>query len=594
MSTQAAVPALGTASREPIQRRRRVTELVLLLLALALAVGANFLVDPERFAEDSGHVLRTAIVLGGGSLLVHVILWIRAPYADPYILPIVVTLNGLGLAMIHRIDLLMDSDAAGSQLLWTGVGVAAAAAVLLLLRDHRALRKVTYISLMASALLLILPLLPGLGTEINGARIWISIGGRTFQPGEIAKITLAIFFAGYLSTNRDVILLAGPKIGPLHLPRFRDLAPLFAAWLVAIGVLVLQRDLGTAILFFGLFVAMLYLATGRLSWIILGLIFVAAGGFVASQTFGHVAARLDSWIHAFDPEIYDAPVGGSRQIVQGLFGLASGGLFGQGWGQGRPDLVSYANSDMIITAFGEELGLIGVSAILILFFLLASRGYRASLGTPDTFGKLLAAGMASIMVIQLFVVVGGVTRVIPLTGLTTPFMSAGGSSMLSNWIIVALLLAISHSARRPIVYGPASDEEIAEFEAHEQEEAERAKAEEAARLERAERRRARREERSDDDPEEEAPAGSAARRASGLLGTQSRGGSGRARDLAPEASSEETEVVPLARGSRSAAADADDEPTEIRTPDPAADLRPRRSGGSAQHQSPQDTRGGRP
>ncbi|MDN5572823.1 MAG: FtsW/RodA/SpoVE family cell cycle protein, partial [Micrococcales bacterium] len=394
MSTQAAVPALGTASREPIQRRRRVTELVLLLLALALAVGANFLVDPERFAEDSGHVLRTAIVLGGGSLLVHVILWIRAPFADPYILPIVVTLNGLGLAMIHRIDLLMDSNAAGSQLLWTGVGVAAAAAVLLLLRDHRALRKVTYISLVASALLLILPLLPGLGTEINGARIWISIGGRTFQPGEIAKITLAIFFAGYLSTNRDVILLAGPKIGPLHLPRFRDLAPLFAAWLVAIGVLVLQRDLGTAILFFGLFVAMLYLATGRLSWIILGLIFVAAGGFVASQTFGHVAARLDSWIHAFDPEIYDAPVGGSRQIVQGLFGLASGGLFGQGWGQGRPDLVSYANSDMIITAFGEELGLIGVSAILILFFLLASRGYRASLGTPDTFGKLLAAGLA--------------------------------------------------------------------------------------------------------------------------------------------------------------------------------------------------------
>lgn len=249
---------------------------------------------------------------------------------------------------------------------------------------------------------------------------------------------------------------------------------------------------------------------------------------------------------------------------------------------------------MIITAFGEELGLIGVSAILILFFLLASRGYRASLGTPDTFGKLLAAGMASIMVIQLFVVVGGVTRVIPLTGLTTPFMSAGGSSMLSNWIIVALLLAISHSARRPIVYGPASDEEIAEFEAHEQEEAERAKAEEAARLERAERRRARREERSDDDPEEEAPAGSAARRASVLPGTPSRGGSGRARELAPEASSEETEVVPLARGSRSAAADADDEPTEIRTPDPAADLRPRRSGGSAQHQSPQDTRGGRP
>ena len=540
--------AAGTGpALEPQQRRRRLTELALLLLALALGVGANFLVDPERFAEDSTHVLRTAVVLGGGALLLHVILWLRAPYADPYILPIVVTLNGLGLAMIHRIDLLMDSTAASSQVLWTGVGLAAAAIVLVLLRDHRALRRITYISLLASAILLVLPLLPGLGTEINGARIWISIGGRTFQPGEIAKITLAIFFAGYLSTNRDVILLAGPKIGPLHLPRFRDLAPLFAAWLVSIGVLVLQRDLGTAILFFGLFVAMLYLATGRLSWIILGLIFVAAGGVVASQTFGHVAARLDSWIHAFDPEIYEAPVGGSRQIVQGIFGLASGGLFGQGWGQGRPDLVSYANSDMIIAAFGEELGLIGVSAILVLFFLLASRGFRAALGTTDTFGKLLAAGLASIMVIQLFVVVGGVTRVIPLTGLTTPFMSAGGSSMLSNWMIVAILLAISHSARRPLVHGPATDAEIAEFEAHEQEEAERARSEERARAERAERRRARREQRGSAD-----------------------------RDHGPAAApgSPDSQRPEAAKGSWRA---AEDEPTEIRPVDRRRD-EPERGG----------------
>ncbi|ROZ61596.1 FtsW/RodA/SpoVE family cell cycle protein [Kocuria soli] len=492
--TPATDPVQATStSTGPVQRRRRITELVLLFVAWAIGIGANVLIDPEQAMASPGHVYRAAAVLIAGGLVLHAVMWFRAQYADPYILPIVVALNGLGIAMIHRIDLLMDATAATNQVLWTAIGVLAAALVLVFLRDHRRLRRFTYISLVASALLLVLPLLPGLGTEINGARIWISIGGRTFQPGEIAKITLAIFFAGYLSTNRDVILLAGPKIGPVRLPRFRDLAPMFAAWLVSIGVLVLQRDLGTAILFFGLFVAMLYLATGRLSWIVLGLIFVAAGGVVASQTFGHVAARLDAWWHAFDPAIYDAPVGGSRQIVQGIFGLASGGLFGQGLGQGRPDLVSYSNSDMIITAFGEELGLIGLGAILMMFFLLVSRGFRAALGTPDAFGKLLAGGLASIMVIQLFVVIGGVTRVIPLTGLTTPFMSAGGSSLLSNWIIAALLLAISHSARRPVVTGPASDQDIAEFQAHEREEHERAEMLESERAERAERRRARQE-----------------------------------------------------------------------------------------------------
>lgn len=494
MSTSAAAPTASTAgtgaAQTPIQRRRRLTELLLLVVAWTIGVGANILVDPQQASAEPAHIYRTAAVLIGGSLVLHLALWFRARYADPYILPIVVALNGLGIAMIHRIDLLMDSTAGTNQVLWTAIGIAAATLVLLFLRDHRRLRQFTYISLMVSALLLVLPLLPGLGTEINGARIWISIGGRTFQPGEIAKITLAIFFAGYLSTHRDVILLAGPKVGPVRLPRFRDLAPMFAAWLVSIGVLVFQRDLGTAILFFGLFVAMIYLATGRLSWIVLGLLFVAAGGVVASQTFGHVAARLDAWWHAFDPAVYDAPVGGSRQIVQGIFGMASGGLFGQGLGQGRPDLVSYSNSDMIITAFGEELGLIGLSAILLMFFLLISRGFRAALGTPDGFGKLLAGGLAAVMVIQLFVVIGGVTRVIPLTGLTTPFMSAGGSSLLSNWIVAALLLAISHSARRPVVTGPASAEDIAEFEAHEREEQERAELHEA---ERAERRRQRQE-----------------------------------------------------------------------------------------------------
>ena len=462
-STVNAAPERGTEA--PVRPRpRRITELLLLLVALAIGVGANILVDPERAQADPRHIIMSGTVLGVGALLVHVVLWIRARYADPYLLPLAVALNGLGLAMIHRIDLSTNQSAANTQVVWTGVAMLACCVVLWLLKDHRRLRNVTYIMLLLSAVLLLLPMIPGLGVEINGARLWISVAGRTFQPGEIAKITLAIFFAGYLSTNRDLILLAGRKIGPVRLPRFRDIAPMLAAWVIAIGVLVLQKDMGTAIMFFGLFLAMVYLATGRLGWIVLGVLLMAVGGFAASRMFSHVALRLDAWLDAFNPDVYNRSPGGSAQIVQGLFGLASGGLFGQGLGQGRPDLVSYSNSDMIITAFGEELGLIGLGAILVMFLLFATRGLRAALGTRDAFGKLLAAGLSSLMVLQLLVVIGGVTRLLPLTGLTTPFMSAGGSSLLSNWIIVAILLAISHSARRPVVIGPATDEDLATFE----------------------------------------------------------------------------------------------------------------------------------
>ena len=465
MST-VATPAAATEPQRSRPRPQRITELLLLLLALVLGVGANILVDPERAARDPSHVITTAAVLAGGAVLIHIVAWWRARYADPYLLPLTVALNGLGVAMIYRIDLSTDQNAAATQVVWTGLAMVVCCVVLWLLRDHRRLSKITYTSLLLSVLLLLLPMLPGLGVEINGARLWISIAGRTFQPGEIAKITLAVFFAGYLSTNRDLIMLAGPKIGPVRLPRFRDIAPMIAAWAIAIGVLVLQSDMGTAIMFFGLFLVMIYLATGRLGWIVLGVVLMAAGGFAANRLFSHVSLRLDSWLHAFDPDVYNRSPGGSAQIVQGLFGLASGGLFGKGLGQGRPDLVSYANSDMIITAFGEELGLIGLGAVLMMFLLFATRGLRAALGTRDAFGKLLAAGLSALLVLQLLVVIGGVTRLLPLTGLTTPFMSAGGSSLLSNWIIVAILLAISHSARRPVSTGPASDADHAEIAAH--------------------------------------------------------------------------------------------------------------------------------
>ncbi|THJ68724.1 FtsW/RodA/SpoVE family cell cycle protein [Arthrobacter echini] len=444
-----------------VPRSRRTVEFFLLLLALVVGVGANYLANLGRGEPVDDYLLSVALTLGLMGLFVHVILRFRAKYADPVILPIVVALNGIGLAMIHRLDLsavAVNPDftpVAPQQVLWTIVAVGAAAALLILLRDHRLLPRFTYTSLVVSAILLLLPLMPPpIGLEINGARIWISVGFGTFQPGEIAKITLAIFFAGYLSTNRDLILLAGKKIGPLQLPRFRDLAPMAAAWVVSIGVLIFQRDLGSSILFFGLFMVMIYVATSRVSWVLIGLAMIAVGVFVALELFSHVALRFDSWINAFDPEVYNRTPGGSGQVVQGLFGLADGGLLGTGLGGGRPDLVTYANSDMIIAALGEELGLIGIVAIVMLYVILVSRGIRAALGTKDGFGKLLACGLSFTIALQCFVVIGGITRLIPLTGLTTPFMSAGGSSLLANWLIVALLLLISETARRPTVSAP--------------------------------------------------------------------------------------------------------------------------------------------
>ncbi|GAA1657725.1 cell division protein FtsW [Citricoccus zhacaiensis] len=434
-------------------RPRRNTELVLLLLGLCIGTGASLLAGLGMDREITSDYWVQAAVLAIMSLVFHLVLRLRARYADPYILPIVVTLNGLGIAMIHRIDVAEGDDAASRQLMWTVVAMGVAIALLWLLKDHRVLRRWPYLFLAASGILLLLPLIPGLGMEINGARIWINLGVGSFQPGEIAKITLAIFFAGYLSANRDLILLAGKKIGPVTFPRFRDMGPLVIAWLISMGVLVFQRDLGSAILFFGLFMAMIYLATSRVSWIILGLVLVAVGGLIAVNTISHVGLRVDAWLHAFDPEVYNRGAG-SYQIVQGLFGLASGGLLGTGLGGGRPDIVAYANSDMIIASFGEELGFIGLSAILMLFVLLVTRMLRAALGTRDAFGKLLAAGLAFTMALQCFVVIGGVTMVIPLTGLTTPFMAAGGSSLLANWIVVTLVLMVSQSARKPVAVGP--------------------------------------------------------------------------------------------------------------------------------------------
>ncbi len=444
-------------------RPGRAVEVALLLVALAIGIGAYALVGlatGDALPPDLGQRALVLVLLCAG---LHLVLRRRAPWADPVILPVAVALNGIGLAMISRIDLAYgargrETDFGDRQLLWTVVGMVLAGVVLMLLRDHRTLRRFTYTAMVAALVLMVLPLVPGIGANINGANIWIRVAGASFQPAEIGKIALAIFFAGYLVTTRDTLTLAGPKVLGLQLPRVRDLGPILVAWAVSLAVLVLERDLGTSLLFFGLFVAMLYLATERLSWVVIGLGLFLGGVVVAARTFGHVAARFEAWLHAFDSSVFAASPGGSGQLVRGLFGMASGGLFGTGLGLGRPDLVPYAESDFIVASLGEELGLTGLMAILVLYLVLTERGLRTAVGVRDGFGKLFAGGIAFTVAFQCFVVVGGVTRLIPLTGLTMPFLAYGGSSLLANWVIVALLLRISDSARRPAeAPGPGPD-----------------------------------------------------------------------------------------------------------------------------------------
>ncbi|GAA1881841.1 FtsW/RodA/SpoVE family cell cycle protein [Lapillicoccus jejuensis] len=433
-----------------VPRTRRNVELLLLLVAVGLVLLAWVNVDLGVRETVPAQLLTVGGGLLGLSLAFHLVIRWKASYADPVLLPIATLLNGFGLVMIHRIDLAggrdgLDSNA-GKQLVWTALSVVIAATVVVVLRDHRLLQRKTFTAMALGLVLLLLPLVPFLGTEIYGSRIWIRLGPLSFQPGEIAKLTITVFFAGYLVQARDVLSLAGRKVLGFTFPRMRDLGPILVAWVVSILVLVAEKDLGSSLLFFGLFVGMLYIATERTSWVVLGLLMFAGSAYVAYLLFGHVQERVMLWLDPFSA----SSLAVSDQIAKGLMGMAAGGLFGTGLGQGRPWLVAFADSDFIFPSFGEELGLFGVFALLALYAIFVERGLRTALGVRDGFGKLLAFGLSFSVALQCFVVIGGVTRVIPLTGLTTPFMSQGGSSLLANWTLMALLLRISDQARRPV------------------------------------------------------------------------------------------------------------------------------------------------
>lgn len=432
-------------------RPRRLIQALLLLFAVAVGVGAYALVSLGRFEELPENLLQVGI----GSLVLVAVLQIavmwRAPYADPVILPIVVLLNLLGITMIESVHAanelygLRSSASADRQMLWAVIGVLLCAALLVLLRDHRWLRRYTWISAVVGGVLLLLPLVPVIGSARNGSKIWISVAGFSFQPAELAKIAFAIFFAGYLVARRDTLALAGPKVLGIHLPRWSDFGPILVAWGFAMAVLVFETDLGTSLMFFGLFVVMLYVATDRLSWLVIGAVMFLPPAVFAATQMGHVRTRITCWLDPLSSANYSS----CEQINQGLFGLANGGLVGTGLGEGRPDMVPHAESDFIFSSFAEELGMVGAVALLLLYLLLVQRAMRAAVGISDGFGTLLAGGLGFVMALQVFVVVGGVTRVIPLTGLTLPFLAAGGSSLVCNWIIAGILVRLSDAARRP-------------------------------------------------------------------------------------------------------------------------------------------------
>jgi cell division protein FtsW (lipid II flippase) len=392
-----------------------------------------------------------------------------APYADPLLLPLAGLLNGLGLVMIYRLAEsgrngnpgLQVTDMSGSatttQLLYTGLGIVAMVAVLLFISEVRVLQRYTYtLGALGLVLLAIPAMLPASHSDVNGAKVWIIFGSFSVEPGEFARLALAVFFAGYLVAKRDALALAGRRVLGIDLPRARDLGPVLLAWLASLLILIFETDIGTSALFFGMFIVMLYIATQRTSWLLIGVTLFLAGSWLTALMFSHVMERFTVWLHPFQGT---NPSGIAYQPVQALEGMAFGGLFGTGLGQGQPYHTPLVQSDFIFSAFGEELGLVGVMALLLVFGLLVQRGLRAALTVKDPFSKLLVGGLSFVLALQVFVIVGGVSGLIPLTGVTTPFLSEGGSSLVASWLLVGLLIRVSDSARKPAPQ-PIQDEGV--------------------------------------------------------------------------------------------------------------------------------------
>ncbi|MDY5785608.1 FtsW/RodA/SpoVE family cell cycle protein [Corynebacterium sp.] len=420
--------------------------LLLLLMLFGLEMSQGRTLSTELFYLVGGFV--------GVYAVAHLAICYAAPYADQVLLPVVATLNAIGLVIIYRLDLAERPGygaLADRQILWSAAGIVLLVATLLILRDHKSLQRYSYLLGLAGLIFLALPLVWPQPPDFADARIWIWLGPFSIQPGEFSKILLLIFFAQLLAQKRSLFTVAGKRFLGLSFPRLRDLAPIMVVWAIAILIMGISNDFGPALLLFATVLSMVYFATSRTSWLIIGVGLVAAGGYAVYQVSAKIQERVNNFI---DPLAHYDTTG--YQPAQALFGLSWGGVTGTGLGYGHPDMVPVAHSDYILAAVGEELGLVGLAAVLLLFAVFTTRGYHAALQVRDSYGTLLAAGLSTTIVIQIFVVAAGISALMPMTGLTTPFMSAGGSSIMANYILLGILLRISNSANRPADYDAVS------------------------------------------------------------------------------------------------------------------------------------------
>jgi cell division protein FtsW (lipid II flippase) len=420
--------------RAPRTHVRRRTELGLILLAFVITGAVYTLASLGRTADIPANIGPFLGIVFGLLAVAHLATRRLAPDADPILLPMAALLNGIGYVFIAR----LDEGLAGLQALWTAVGIGAYVLTLFLVRRTRTLERYRYSLMLLGLALLLMPLVPGVGQTIRGAKIWVSIGALNFQPGEFAKIVLAVFFAAYLVDKREVLRVGARRLGRLHLPDLRTLGPVLLAWITSLVVMGAERDLGTSLLFFALFVVMLWVATDRATYLVLGAGLFAGGAWFAWKTFDHVQTRVEVWL---DP--WQDVSGKGYQTVQATFALAWGGVVGTGIGLGNPDRIPIAPTDFIFAAIGEELGLLGAAAVLIAFLLMVGSGLRIAQRAETPFDTLLAVGLTTIIGIQSFIIIGGVIRLVPLTGITLPFVSYGGSSLVANYVLLALLLRIS-------------------------------------------------------------------------------------------------------------------------------------------------------
>ncbi|MBV9194756.1 MAG: FtsW/RodA/SpoVE family cell cycle protein [Solirubrobacterales bacterium] len=422
------------------------------LIPASLLVTAGF---AGVFIQRSGALSNVSLTYGaiflGLCLAGHVFIRVTLPHADPYMFPLVALLSSFGIVMIYRIN----ATLARQQAQWLVLGLVLFAATIIFFRDYRKLERYRYTIVAVSLALLMLPRVPGVGYSANGAYLGIHVPGLfVFQPAEFAKIGLVIFLASYLRDTRQVLVMGARRVLGLTLPPLKHLGPVLVIWGIAMLILVVLHDIGSSLMFYGGLLAVLYVATNRVSFVVIGLLAFAAGAWYLGTHIVHVHARVETWLHPFDPRLYHAPLG-SYQLANSIFAQAAGGLFGQGFGQaqltlpGGGSLLPAAQTDMIYAVITNELGLFGATAVLVASLLFIARGFKTALLARDSFSTLLASGLSATLALQVFVIVGGVTRVIPLTGVTLPFVSYGGSSIVANFVLLALLLLISDRARRP-------------------------------------------------------------------------------------------------------------------------------------------------